>query len=172
MEDHNDFKGPVSSDAVVVNMAVLSEKSVAVFKAHRDEVRDNFKFVWGQYMTWFCFFCTFNLTALGVVHIAGAGKGFSPLVVAFLSISVLGSGSSVYMRFYSIRVLKILRDLDAQIRCNTISVDEQDRVGREIKDTFPPALTVWASIVNFLAIVIFICIWLLIYFHGATPPNK
>lgn len=161
-----------ASIATIPAVPLLSDKAVAVLAAHRQELLDNFKFVWGEYMKWFSFFCGFNLIALGVVQKIGAPPGFSPFVAAFLTISILSSGSSVYMFAYSKRVCGNLEKLSADLCRQTVPVPEHDSVSRKISSTLPSPLTVWAASVNFVAIAIFIAMWVYIYINGISPAEK
>src|SRR5688572_21373455 len=119
---------------------MLSEASLKVIESHRDELRDHFKFAWSEYMKWFSFFCTFNLTAIAVIHTVGASPGFSPLVSAFLAIDLIGTGSSVFMCRYSLASCRILRQSEEDIRSNTVPEDERDKVARMPTATLPAAL--------------------------------
>lgn len=152
----------------IENTTTLSVKAIAELKAHREEVREHFKFVWSEYLKWFTFFCTFNLTALVVVHSVGTDPGLSPLVCAFLAIDVLSSVSSVYMFYYSGRVCLHLNKLAEELCESAVEPPEKLIVRSRMMPTFPMALSKWAAAANFLAIVILIAVWTVISVLGIT----
>ncbi len=152
----------------------MSRGSMHFLEFFHEQADANFKFTWSEFLKWFTFFCSFNLTAIALVHTVGAASGISPLTAAFIVMNSVAIGTGAFHWRYTCKIAKALKQTESTIRAEIVPREEQELA--PAYTALPVALSFWGGLTCFLTLITFLGIWTYILLYGetgawGTPPT-